>query len=232
MARLCAGSSVEVAALGGDVDGSVFAPQTSALLLIDMQNGYCHPDSEMARTGPGTERQQAILPAVADLIQLARRSGMRVLWSKQVHFEGDVGRLGHRIAPHTAKRRFTPCLSGTWEVDFVAHLAGLVDPVDYVFTKHRASCFYETSLQAALRMMGVRTLVIAGVNTNFCVESTIRDAYFRDYDIVVIRDCVAGSDVQLHEATLRNTELYFGLVLSLEELQARLSSETARGART
>jgi ureidoacrylate peracid hydrolase len=220
-----------VVAVGGDVDQLDFAPASTALLVIDMQNGYCHPESEMARTGPGTERQQAILPAVGELIRLARESRIRVLWSKQVHFEGDVGRLGHRIAPHTAKRRFTPCLSGTWEVDFVSSLASLVDPADYVVTKHRASCFYETSLQAALRMMGVRTLVIAGVNTNFCVESTIRDAYFRDYDIVVIRDCVAGSDVQLHEATLRNTELYFGLVLSLAELHARLSPAAAESAR-
>ena len=209
-----------------------FASASTALLVIDMQNGYCHPDSEMARTGPGTERQQAIIPAVGELINVARRSGIPVLWSKQVHFENDVGRLGHRIAPHTAKRRFTPCLSGTWEVEFVSPLGDSVDAADYVFMKHRASCFYETSLQAALRMMGTRTLLIAGVNTNFCVESTIRDAYFRDYDVVVIRDCVAGSDPQLHEATLRNTELYFGLVLSLAELPGRLSPEPAGSART
>jgi ureidoacrylate peracid hydrolase len=199
----------------------------TALLVIDMQNGYCHPDSEMSRTGPGTQHQQAIVPAVAEVVQLARASRLPVLWSRQVHFPGDVGRLGHRIAPHTAKRRFTPCLAGTWEVDFISPLAGLVGPDDYVFTKHRASCFYETSLQAALRMMGIRTLLIAGVNTNFCVESTIRDAYFRDYDVVVVRDCVAGSDAQLHEATLRNTELYFGLVVSLADLRMRLPSVAA-----
>lgn len=216
--------------MGADVEGPDFASPSTALLVIDMQNGYCHPESEMARTGPGTERQQAIIPAVGDLLRLARESDIRVLWSKQVHFEGDVGRLGHRIAPHTAKRRFTPCLAGTWEVDFVSPLATLVDQDDYVFTKHRASCFYETSLQAALRMMGIRTLLIAGVNTNFCVESTIRDAYFRDYDVVVVRDCVAGSDAQLHDATLRNTELYFGMVLSLAELKTRLSRQPAGSA--
>jgi ureidoacrylate peracid hydrolase len=216
--------------VAGDVEQLDFAPANTALLVIDMQNGYCHPESQMARTGPGTERQQAILPAVGELVRLARESGIRVAWSKQVHFPDDVGRLAHRIAPHTVKRRFTPCLAGTWEVDFVAPLASFVDPEDYVVTKHRASCFYETSLQAALRMMGVRTLLIAGVNTNFCVESTIRDAYFRDYDVVVIRDCVAGSDVQLHEATLRNTELYFGLVLTLAELRARLAPGVAESA--
>ena len=79
------------------------------------------------------------------------------------------------------------------------------------------SFFYATTLEAVLRMRDVSHLVVSGVSTNVCVESTIRDAYFRDYDVTVVEDCVAGTFPALHAATLENVRIYFGQVVSLAE---------------
>jgi ureidoacrylate peracid hydrolase len=77
--------------------------------------------------------------------------------------------------------------------------------------------FYSTTLEVLLRMLGTSHLIVSGVSTNNCIESTIRDAYFRDFDITVVEDCVAGSHPDLHRATLRNVQLFFGEVVSLDD---------------
>ena len=97
--------------------------------------------------------------------------------------------------------------------------ATLVEPA-----KHGMSCFFDTNLHTKLRMLGAELLIISGVATNVCVESTIRDAYFRDFDILVVEDCVACSFPDLHRATLKNVEVYFGQVTTLKELE-KLSAE-------
>ena len=131
----------------------------------------------------------------------------------------------HKIPSHLAKLGVTPCLKDTWDAELVGELKGEVMPQDDVFEKHRSSCFYNTTLEVKLRMRGITTLIICGVATNYCVESTIRDAYARDYDIVVVEDCVATLWEDLHRATLRNVEMFYGTTIPLRALKERLLSE-------
>jgi ureidoacrylate peracid hydrolase len=70
-----------------------------------------------------------------------------------------------------------------------------------------------------LRSRGIRSLLISGVGTNVCVESTLRDGYMRDYYIVLLEDCVGATDRELHEATLKNVRLYFGVVSNSNEVR-------------
>jgi ureidoacrylate peracid hydrolase len=104
-----------------------------------------------------------------------------------------------------------------------ASLAARIRPADYVFTKHRASCFYSTSLEVMLRMRAINLVVVCGVTTNYCVDSTVRDAYARDLEVVLVGDACAALDEDLHAATLRNTALLHGTVVSLDELSAALA---------
>jgi ureidoacrylate peracid hydrolase len=204
-------------------------PRDTALLVIDMQNGFCHPEGAMAKVGIDISRQQAVVPAVGQLVRLCHAAGLPVLWSKQVHFEDDRTRKNHKIPTHQDKRSSYPCRRGTWDAELVDELAKEVSPEDHIFEKHRASCFFDTTLHTKLRMLGMQMLIICGVTTNYCVESTIRDAYFRDYDLLVMEDCVAGSFPDLHEATLKSTRIYFGRVTNLEELGASLGALSATG---
>lgn len=197
-------------------------PKTTGILVIDMQNGFCHDRGALARAGAGMSRQRAIIPRVKQLVELGRRSGLPVLWSKQEHYPEDVARKRHRIPSHLEKRNIFPCLKGTWDAEIVEELQSVIRPEDKIFVKHRSSCFFDTTLQTKLRMLGIESLIIAGVATNYCVESTIRDAYARDYDLYVVEDCVGGSFPDLHEATLKNVRIYYGQVVSLDELEKML----------
>lgn len=193
-------------------------PTCTALLVIDMQKGFCDPESQMEKAGIGTENQRAILPDVLRLVELAREYAMPVLFSQQIHYPEDVTRRRRRIPSHIDKQNWAPCLRGTWEVDFVDEVAGAIQPEDFIVEKHRASVFFETTLDTKLRMLGIEQIIISGCNTDFCVETTIRDGYYRDMDVIVVRDCVAGPRRRFHEDTLAKVETYFGAVVALDEL--------------
>lgn len=193
-------------------------PTVTALLVIDMQKGFTHPESQMEKAGIGTANQRAIVPDLLNLVQLTRDHELPVLWSKQIHFPDDVTRRRHRIPSHIDKQNWAPCLRGTWEVDFADEVVPAIDPDDLIVEKHRASVYFQTTLEAKLRMLGIEQLIISGCNTDFCVETTIRDAYYRDLDVIVVRDCVAGPRKQFHDDTLAKVETYFGAVVGLDEL--------------
>lgn len=203
---------------------------STALLVVDMQNGFCHPEGGLARAGVDNTPQASIVPRVAELVEFFHQRGLPVLWSKQEHLPDDATRLRRRIPSHLDKRPLGLCHRGTSDVDIVAPLAPLVRPSDYVFTKHRSSCFFDTTLDTTLRMLAVTAVVVCGVATNYCVESTIRDAYARDYDVFVVRDAVASSFPDLHAATLKSVEVYYGRVGCLAELEQFLEAEAEPGA--
>jgi ureidoacrylate peracid hydrolase len=100
-------------------------------------------------------------------------------------------------------------------------------PGDLIVPKHRYSGFFETSLDSVLRARSVRDLIVTGCTTSICVESTVRDAMFRDYRCVVLEDCTAepiGATLPRtkHEASLLNVETLFGWVSDAEKFTAAL----------
>ncbi len=199
-------------------EGPFIDPKVTALLVIDMQKGFCHPDSHMAGVW-GTDRQRAIIPDVAKLVAIAHAHEMPVFWSRQVYLKKDVTRNRRRIHGHLSRQRFIPCLEGTWEEDLMDELAAIVQPQDYVEVKHRASFLQETSLSAKLRYLGIEMLLISGVNTEFCVETTVRDGYMQDFDVVVVEECVSNSRPNFHRDTLDKIQAYFGEVIHLDQVE-------------
>jgi ureidoacrylate peracid hydrolase len=204
-------------------------PRVAALLVIDMQNGFCHPESRMEKAGIGVANQRAIVPNVLRLVALAHERKIPVFWSKQVHFPEDVTRRRHRIPTHQAKQAWTPCLRGTWEVDFIDEVAGEVRPEDYVIEKHRASMFFQTTLDAKLRMLGIEQVIVSGTTTAFCVETSIRDAYFRDLDVIAVEDCIADPRPHFHADSMAKVRQFFGMVVSVDEIP-ELIMPTEEGA--
>jgi ureidoacrylate peracid hydrolase len=195
-----------------------------ALLLVDMQNGFCHPKGSAGRNGYDLTAQQKVVPKVADLVDRAHDSGLQVLWSRQEHLEDDTLRTSHAFPTHIDKGGYLPCLSGTWDAEILDDLKASLGDGDIVFVKHRASCFFNTVLDIELRMRRIDTLVVAGTTTNYCVDATIRDAYARDYDLLIVEDACACSFPDLHAATMKNAAMFHGRVVSTEEALDFLTS--------
>jgi len=191
--------------------------QQTALLLIDLQNGFYHPDSAMGKS-VGVGDRQSTIPVIGNLVEFARSKNMSIFWSRQIHFEGDVTRKRKVLKNHMQKQKFTPCLKGTFETEFYAPFEKMLLPDDHVIEKHRASLFFDTNLSTKLRMLDIKNLVIAGCNTEFCVAHTVRDAYARDYEIVVVEDATAGIDPTHHQNCLDIFQSYFAEVVLFEKL--------------
>lgn len=204
-------------------------PDSVCLLIIDMQNSFCHEKGNVAKR-LDTEPCRRIISNVRRLKEFCKSRGIPVLYTRQEHWPEDadaVKRL-HRLTPKPGSHLYHrsqlmhPAPKGTWEAEFVDQLQPQDD--DHIVTKNKFSAFYQTNLEYVLRVLGRSIIIIVGVNTNTCVESTARDAYHRDYDVIVASDCVAApTEVRsLHDAALENVERYFGFVATSEQLMAAL----------
>lgn len=198
-----------------------FPHHRTALLVVDLQHGFCHPDGRIGQAfGPeSVSAPGSIVPLAADLIVACRASGVRVWATQQVHYPEDQSRK-QRLAPSHLERNGVEglCARGTWDAELMPEIDAALGPEDEVIVKHRSSAFYGTNLELQLRICGIQVVLITGTTTSFCVDSTIRDAYARDFDVVVVEDAVADSDLQLHEAVLATVRRFHGTVVTSSDV--------------
>lgn len=202
-------------------------PATTALLVIDMQNAFCHPQGTLGISGVNVEPAQRIIPPVRRLIESCRARGVPTLWTLQEHFATDHSRAHKRLASHTSKRKQVSALAGSWDAEIVDELAPLASDPTLVIRKHRFGAFYQTRLEKVLDMMGVEALLVTGATTNACVETSIREAYLRDYDIVAVTDCIAGVREEWVPTAHAVWGQYFCELATSDEVEGWLESSAA-----
>jgi len=185
--------------------------EKSALLVIDLQNAFCHKDGTLGQSGLDTVRLSAVVEPLRRVIERCHHAGMPVLWTVQEHFREDRRRGRKRLPSHTSRRKGVSALAGTWDAEIVDELKDLVREPAHVIRKHRFGGFYETRLEVVLEQLGVEALFIAGLTANACVETTIREAYLRDYDVVAIEDCISGVNPQWEESAKKVWRQYLGV---------------------
>ena len=169
-------------------------PATTAIMVVDMQNDFCHPDGFYAEHGQDITGLAAPVPAIATLLETARRTGARVIYTRIVrHPVTGPTEARHKLLP---KRWFSygdRLMAGTWG-------AAIIDPLtprpdEMVIDKHGYSAFHDTTLEAALRAANIQTLVLCGVVTYACVLATAFDAFDHGFD-VVLADDASGSWIE------------------------------------
>lgn len=190
----------------------------TALLVIDMQNGFCHPQGSHARLGNDAAALATAIPGCRRLIEAAHASKIPVIYTRAV-YETDFADVPLKVRE---SERFEALLSagfvmkGTWDADVVDELRPASG--DHVIDKNRYSAFVSSGIPALLSGMQVRNLVVCGVVTSVCVESTARDASQRDYRVFVVSDATADGDPDNHAATLRVIDRIFGWVVDTSQV--------------
>jgi ureidoacrylate peracid hydrolase len=178
-------------------------PAKAALLVIDMQEFFLDPASPSFTCGG-----LAILPNVRLLIDSFRLAKRPVIYTRHVHHPDhiDSGIMGWWWKGM--------CVEGTPESEVHHDIAPR--PSEKVVTKHRYSAFYNTDLETILRVQGIEQLVITGVMSNMCCESTARDAYFRDYRVFFLADATGSISEDMQLATLLNVGFGFAYVTTTD----------------
>jgi ureidoacrylate peracid hydrolase len=191
-------------------------PRWAALLVVDVQNDFVSSKGSAAKRGEDVSAAQAVAPKLIRLIEEARRVGLTVIYIKTTHSEWtDTPSWIYRKSQQSA---LNTCREGTWGAEFYEGIAPL--PTERVVIKHRYSAFINTDLNTVLHAKGIQSVLLAGVATNVCVETSARDAYMYDYYVTMVEDCAAAYEAKLHLNTLENIRRHFGLVATSDEIMA------------
>ena len=208
-------------------------PRETALIVVDMQNAYASPGGYLDLAGFDIEGAAAVIEKIALTVEAARTAGVQVVFF-QNGWDPDYVEAGGEGSPNWWKSnalktmRERPELAGTllakgtWDYALVDRLAP--QKGDIVIAKPRYSAFYNTALDSTLRARGIRNLAFCGIATNVCVESTLRDAYHREYFGVLLEDAThQAGPAFLQQATVYNVETFFGWVSTAADFCGAIS---------
>jgi ureidoacrylate peracid hydrolase len=208
---------------------------STAIIVVDMQNDFGSKGGMFDRAGINISMIQKAVAPTARVLLAARQAGIKVIYLK-MGYHGDLSDLGsedspNRIrhlqimhvgdtidAPNGTKSRIL--IRDTWGTDIVPELKPMSG--DILIYKTRFNGFYNTDLDSILKKRGIRKLIFTGCTTSVCVESTIRDAMFRDYSPILLEDCT-GEPIGYnfprsnHEASLLTIEVLFGWISDSEK---------------
>lgn len=190
------------------------SPRDAVLVLIDVQNDFCHPEGSAARAGFDVA---AVAPAVDRLVVLvaaARAAGIPRVFVRTTHDETvDSVEWRHRLEPGIGPDNLPApvnCRTTSWGAQF--HRIE-PEPGEPVVIKHRYSAFHGTDLVQVLHRIGRRSLLFTGFTTNVCVETSLRDGLSHDFLVSVVEDCCAAFDGEEHDGAITNIGRYFGAVV-------------------
>lgn len=194
-------------------------PKATALVVIDVQNDFCHPDGHFARYKKDLSSIQAMLPKLVSFVNAAQDLGIWTVFVQQQTMPG-----GKSDSP--AWLRFkcrdgkSPeyTLKGSWGAALVDGLAPRGN--DIAVEKYRPDAFVHTNLDQMLRANGIESVVMLGTTTEGCVESSVRGASYHDYYVVVVSDLVGSPNPALHDGSMRLFQARYPLATSDEILAA------------
>jgi ureidoacrylate peracid hydrolase len=202
-------------------------PRHTALLITDMQNAFAHPDGTLGQSGVDVTGVPATIDRLKRLVLACREAGVDVIWTVQEHFERDVTRERKRLAGHVTRRVRIPSLEGSWDAAIVGELAPLADDPGLVIRKHRMGAFYATNLEVLLRAHDISALLVTGGTANACVDTTLREAYERDFDVIAVEDCIVPTEPEWFEAAKLVWARYLGELATADEVIAWLQGAAA-----
>jgi nicotinamidase-related amidase len=186
-----------------------FDPASTAVVIVDMQNGFCHPDGSLY--APGSE--EAIEPC-AELVGRARDAGADVIYTRDVHppeqfedahYYDEFEQWGEHV------------VEGSWEAEIVEGLD--VREEDHAVVKHTYDAFYRTDLEGYLDTHGIDNLVFGGTLANVCVLHTAGSAGLRDYRPVLVEDAIGFIEEDDREYALDHADWLFGEVTDLDAVE-------------
>jgi ureidoacrylate peracid hydrolase len=196
-------------------------PKHSALILIDVLNDFCADGGAMHRAGCDLSLVKRMMPRLVTLLEATRAAKVPVIWVRCAyntptnHYLSEVWMEQAHRKRNGAYTHFGVCEPGQWNGDF--HQVKPL-PEEVIVTKHRYGAFEGTDMDLVLRSRGIRSVIVTGVATNVCVETCCRQAFMKDYYVVLAGDCCATYIQAAHDATLFNVDQFFGEVATAEQI--------------
>lgn len=200
-------------------------PQSTALVIVDMQEDFLGTEGYFARKGYDPAPLRAILPNVATLADTARAAGCHIIWTRQ-GYRADLADLSayerwraERSGIYYQARTATSCMRGHPGFEIVSDLTP--DPADFIVDKTANGAFYQTDLDIILRSQKITHLLFTGCTTDVCVHTTLREANDRKFQCLLVEDACASGDRYAHDAAVHMVTVedgIFGTVAKTEDV--------------
>ncbi|MCL8000052.1 cysteine hydrolase [Brucella sp. 21LCYQ03] len=185
-------------------------PEKAAVIVVDMINEFCKPGGKMVLPG-----YEILVPPQLAVIENAREHHIPIFWVHDVHRKNmRREREFLKRSPHSEE--------GSWGTEIVSELKARED--DIHITKRRYSSFYQTDIHLALKDMLIEQVIVFGVVTNICVRSTVADAFFEGYEVLVPQDCCAATGAREQASSLYDIATHFGVVCNSSDIVSALRS--------
>ena len=189
---------------------------TTALLIVDMQNAFCSPTGSFARRGGRVEELERVIAGCNRLVSIAKTSNWLVVYTC-LTFHQDYRDAGLLVADNPMIREFEAYVDGTTDAEIIDELRPLPAGAE-VLRKTRYDPFCGTDLEKMLRARQIEDVIVCGVMTNVCVESTVRRAYDLDFAVRVVVDAVSAADLGQHAASLETMSRHFATLVTVDRL--------------
>ncbi len=207
----------------------------TCLLIVDMQNEFLDKKGYFPTTqGWPVETFKGTIGNCVKLKEAAKASGCKVIYTATGYSPdgSDAYVSRHTILPTLflekdgrPRKANAAVLKGSWGAGIIPELTPDTD--DYVVHKHRFNAFYQTELELMLRCWNIQTLIVCGIITEVCVESTVREAFIRDFDVLEISDAVGSWEEDKHEASLKAVDFSYGRVVDMPSILDMLAKRKA-----
>jgi nicotinamidase-related amidase len=198
----------------------------TALIVVDMQNWYTKdiPGVER-RPGHGIEGFRKAVPGVLRLVDAARAAGHMIVYTRYIYMDDFADKLPPAGRPRDNSRGITGQLPGEYASEVIDEIVPREG--EHIIDKSRPSSFYGTRLEPLLTARGVKNVVVCGVTTNICVETTARDAHQRGYQTFVVEDATGEFEESRHWHSLYTIAWCFGTVVTVADAERSWSSAPA-----
>lgn len=197
----------------------------SLLLLVDLQVAFCDEGGSIGRQGRDIAPLAAAAVECQRLAEAAWAQGVPVAWTRMM-LRPDYADGGTLLALRPNLARIGALRAGTEDVGFSALVRPR--PADIVIDKPRYSSLYATALEAQLRALRIERVIVGGVTTSMCVETTVRDLSQRDYDVVVAEQACADFDAGRHRASLDAMAFGFARLVGRGDDERELAAAARR----
>jgi ureidoacrylate peracid hydrolase len=198
-------------------------PRRTAVLLIDLQNDFLHPEGWYAKHGIDISHMRRVIEPTKRLVEAARESDVPVVWTRHGYRDARDAGPFLELRPFLAEGGLR---IDTWGFDVLDEFDVRED--DWIVEKNRLSAFYNTKLELVLRSLDAETVLIGGVLTNQCVAATSKDASFRDLKPIVVEECCGTTLPHLHDPAIEMMRVGWAEVRALDDAVRDLESLTVR----
>jgi ureidoacrylate peracid hydrolase len=198
------------------------------LIIIDMQNCFVSKEGSFDKLGYKINKYQKIVPTVKYIYKKAKSLRIPVFFSQAIRERSGIDMIEkvHKILPPKRLERIERIplsVRGTWDAEIIDELKP--DSKDLIVEKRRDSIFQDTEFEMWLKSLKINTLIFTGIDTSICVESSLRDAFNKGFDVILLSDATASLNSKFHKTTLSEVKENFGLVFESKELFRRLKKK-------